>query len=176
LAGFRVAPDLIAFLNGAQRLTDALLATGEPGLDYTLRPCTAHPDCDGQVPIRIKLDGKEMPPNSAVRVQFHWPAGPGERPGADGTRVPTGGSYGFGSFEGLWGVFRFFQTADKRPLGTGRIVWSEIRGLGNARPQPLDPPVKIDLLGINPANDVLNPSFLQALQAGSCPNRAVIPE
>jgi type VI secretion system protein ImpL len=175
LAGFKVAPELIGFLNAAQRLANALFVNGEPRLDYTLRPCTAHPECDGQLPIKMTLDGKEMQPNSAIRVQFHWPAAPGERMGAEGFRVFSSGSNGFGSFDGLWGVFRLFQYADKRPLGTGRIVWSEIRGLGNARPQRLDPSVKIDLLGVTPNTDVLNPSFFEGLQPASCPTRAAIP-
>src|ERR1039458_7711636 len=170
----RANPDLVKLLNAAQRLTDAFFTGADPHFQYTLRPCTAHPECDTTQPIKLVLDGKELSPDNVMRVQFHWPAAQGERMGAEALRVFSAGSNGFGNFDSMWGVFRLFQSADPRPLGSDRVVWSRSRGLGTAKPQALDPPVKLDLVGVTPATDVLNPAFFQGLQASSCPTKAVI--
>jgi type VI secretion system protein ImpL len=167
LPGYHVSPELLRFLNAAQQLTDALVPGGEVHAEYTLRPCSAHPECDG---LKLTLDGKEMSPGSVMQVPFSWPAASPDRRGADAMRVSPFG-YGLGHFNGLWGVFRLFQSADARPLGSARVTWSEIRGRGKAIAQKLTPPAQVDLVGLTPRTDVLNPSFFKDLQ--TCPNQAI---
>ena len=168
LPGYHVSPDLIKFLNAAQQLTDGFFAGGELHVDYTLRPCSVHPECDG---LKLTLDGKEISPTSVMQVSFRWPAASTDRIGVEATRVLPGGSYGFGQFDDLWGVFRFFQSADGRPLGSARVTWCVIRGGGKAKEQQLNPPAQIDLVGVTPRTDVLNPAFFKDLQA--CPVHAI---
>jgi type VI protein secretion system component VasK len=159
--GFSVTPELLNFVNSAQKLTGAFFASAEPAVEFTLRPT------EGQsIKIELTLDGRKM--EGVFQVKFRWP---GEPKGALG-RVVSPATYGFGNFDDSWGTFRLFQNADTRPLGSGKVVWSVIRGLGNAKPQPLDPPVRVDIVGNSSALDVLNPMFFQGLH--SCPVKAVV--
>ena len=176
LPGYHVSQGLIDFLNAAQQLSDAFFPGGEPHFEYALRPCTGQPGCEGQIPIRLMLDGKEMSTTSVVQVQFQWPAATAHLMGADAKLIlPGAASYGFGNFVGLWGVFRLFQTAERRPLGSPMVVWTESRGSGDANPQLLTPPVKLDLVGVTPRTDVLNPEFFSGLRPSSCPKHAIAP-
>lgn len=176
LPGYHVSQRLIDFLNAAQRFADAFFSGGELHFEYALRPCTGQSGCEGQIPIRLVLDGKEMSTTSVVQVQFQWPAATADRMGADAKLIlPGGGSYGFGNFPGLWGAFRLFHTAQRRPLGSAIVVWTESRGSGDAQPQPLSPPVRLELVKVSQKTDVLNPEFFNGLRPSSCPKQAIGP-
>jgi type VI protein secretion system component VasK len=171
LKDVKVAPELVAFLTRTQQVTNAFFGEGRatPQLTYTLRR--------GQEPMigfQLMLDGKPLDSQDAVRRTFLWPA-QGADIGGKGI-VMVGGvrAGGFGSFPGLWGVFKLFQIADERPLGNRKVQWSKNRGIGGGEAQILDPPAKVEFNDFPGGVDVFNPKFFEALQ--QCPKRAVVPE
>lgn len=170
LQGYKVAPELVEFLNRAQQLTTVFFSDAgmiQPKVKYVLRPVPKQP-----VVIKLTLDGAELNSQNPLQKTFYWPASGGATLGADGTMISGPLTTGFGHFEGTWGVFRLFQYADERPYGTKIVQWSEIRGLGGARPQPLIPPAKVEFVEFPNGVDLFNPKFFETLQ---CPKRAVIP-
>lgn len=165
LQGMKVNPDLLVFLNRSQGLTDALFGENTLKFRYVLRPER------GSIGFRLILDGSQLQSTDPLQKTFNWPALPGARPGAEGVLVVNGSSVGgFGRFDGLWGVFRLFKMAEERPLNMKNVQWSENRGLGGAAPQPIDPPVKLQILEFPGGADLFNPKFFAGLQ---CPKTAV---
>jgi type VI secretion system protein ImpL len=169
LQGMKVAPELLIFLGRAQQLTNVFFAEGgmiQAKVKYVLRPVPGQ-----TIAIRLTLDGSELSSQNPLQKTFYWPAPAGVMPGAVGTVEAGGLSTGFGRFDGLWGVFRLFQNADERPLGSHPVQWSEIRGRGGAEPQKLTPPAKVEFVELPGGQDLFNPKFFDDLQ---CPKRAVI--
>jgi type VI secretion system protein ImpL len=169
LQGMKVAPDLLSFLGRSQQLTDVFFAEGgmmQAKLKYVLRPVPGQ-----TIAIRLMLDGSELSSQNPLQKTFYWPALAGATPGAIGTVEAGGFSTGFGRFDGLWGVFRLFQNADPRPLGSHMVTWSEIRGRGGAEPQKLNPPAKVEFVDFPGGFDLFNRRFFDELR---CPNKAVI--
>ncbi len=161
---------LLTFFNHAQKITDAFFApnntTSQPRLTYSLRPAAGQSQ-----PIHLVLDGKDM--NSAVsklRTVFEWPAPPGAIAGATAEQGSSDFPRPFGQYDGIWGVFRFFQYADKRGLEEKRVQWSEVRGRGGASPQRLSPPAAVDFVDFPGGVDLFNPKFFETLR---CPSQAV---
>jgi type VI protein secretion system component VasK len=170
LKDVKVTPELVAFLTHAQQVTNAFFAEGAttPKLRYVLRPVPG--DAIG---FKLKLDGKELDSQNALRSTFFWPAPPGTEGGAEGNIVIRGTPVGFGYFpKMMWGVFRFFQIADDRPLNSRDVQWSKNRGL-SGEPQPLPAPVKVHFVEFAGEVDIFNPKFFETLQ---CPKKAVVPE
>jgi type VI protein secretion system component VasK len=168
LQGMKVAPELLQFLNRAQELADVMFSEGgmiQPRLRYVLRPVPGQ-----NIGIRLVLDGTELTSQNPLQKTFYWPATGGAMPGAEGTVQAGTFTTGFGRFEGLWGVFKLFQNADDRTFGAKQVQWSEIRGLGGAARQPLNPPAKVEFVEFPGGKDLFNPSFFEALQ---CPRKAV---
>jgi len=166
--GLKVTPELIAFLNRAQSLTSVMFSENgmmQPRLRYVLRPSPGQ-----SITIRVLLDGEEFTSANPLQKTFFWPAPAGARAGAEGTIEAGAFSSGFGKFDGIWGVFRLFQSADERPYGMRFVQWSEIRGRGGAVAQRLNPPVKVELVEFPGGVDLLNPKFFETLR---CPDRAV---
>src|SRR5262249_1048551 len=122
LQGFKVVPELLAFLDRSQQLTASLFADNgmiQPKLKYVLRPVSGQ-----SISVKIELDGDLFDSHNPLQKTFYWPAPPGKNPGADGTLEAAGGfSTGFGRFDGVWGVFHLFQNADERPFGTKMVQW-----------------------------------------------------
>jgi len=171
LTGVRVSPDLLNFLNRAQQLTDLLYVYGTTitPTKYELWPV----EVQGAV-VRLVIDGTELNrAKSKLRSTFYWPAPAGAKRGAEGNLIYTGEvGTGFGRFDGLWGVFRLFQFADERAGGALDVQWSQNRGLGSARPQPLTPPAKVQFAEFPDGVDLFNPKFFEALR---CPQGPVLP-
>ena len=167
----QASPSLIAFLNQAQRITDSFFPAGslQPRLTYSLRPVP------GSGPAtRLVIDGKEL--NSGVsklRTAFEWPATSGAVPGATGEQSSGGLQSGFGQYDGIWGVFRLFQNADRRGLDEKRVQWSEIRGRGGATAQKLTPPAVVEIVEFPGGVDLFNARFFDSLR---CPTEAVVRE
>ena len=164
-------PELVTFLTRTQQVTSAFFGEGRttPQLTYTLRR--------GQEPMigfQLILDGKPLDSQDPLRRTFVWP-GQGADVGGKGILM-AGGSRagGFGSFPGLWGVFKLFQIADERSLGNRKVQWSKNRGVGGGEAQILDPPAKVEFSDFPGGVDIFNPRFFDALQ--QCPKRAVVPE
>jgi hypothetical protein len=140
----------------------------QPKLKYVLRPV------QGQtIGIKLVMDGIELNSESPLQRTFYWPAAPGAKQGAEGTVEAGTFSAGFGRFDGLWGVFRLFQNADERTIGSREVQWSEIRGRGGAATQKLNPPAKVEFVELPGSEDLFNPRFFIDLQ---CPKRAVVVE
>lgn len=168
LQGMKVAPELVQFLTGAQQLTDVFFAEGgmmQPKLRYVLRPVSGQ-----NIIVRLILDGKELSSQDPLQKTFYWPAPAGSTAGAEGMVQAGTFTTGFGRFDGLWGVFKLFQNADDRAFGGKVVTWSEIRGLGKAVAQPLNPPAKVEFVEFPGGKDLFNPAFFQSLQ---CPRKAV---
>jgi len=171
LQGMKTAPELLSFLSRSQELTNVFFPDGsmmQPKLKYVLRPVPGQP-----IGIKLVLDGIELNSQSPLQRTFYWPAAAGAKPGAEGTVEGGALTTGFGLFDGLWGVFRLFQSADERALGTHLVQWSEIRGRGGAQRQKLDPPAKVEFVELPGNVDLFNPMFFRELQ---CPKRAVVVE
>jgi type VI secretion system protein ImpL len=166
-APLQVRTELIDFLNRAQSITDIFFNAGahEPQFTYSLRPVKQNTLLKLELGGRV-LDQKE----SMFQKDFIWP-GSGEATGA----VFAGeNQFGFGSYPGIWGVFRLFQYADDRPVGEKVVTWSRQAGTGiNAQPQPMTP-VKVQFVQFPGGQDIFNPHFLPASM--NCPRQAVGPQ
>jgi type VI secretion system protein ImpL len=165
-------PELIDFLNRAQMLSNAFFsgASKTPRLTYSLRP-----RFDGSaenLAIELEIDGKSVAftKQSQLQRQFVWPAGAGVKAGAVG-RVKVGPSfaYPFASRGGLWGVFRIFGDAEPRPAGEKTAQWKYARG-SDGRREPIEPPVRLDIVEFPGGVDLFNPSVFEGLR---CPVKAV---
>jgi type VI protein secretion system component VasK len=164
-----VSPELLEFLNRSQEITDAFFPgnSASPKLEYSLRPVSSQTS-----KLIFVIDGVTMnATESALQMSFSWP-GPDASRGAEGKVLAGGQEFGFARYPGLWGAFHLFRAADQRTLKAPEVTWSQISGIG-ALPQPLRPPVKVQILSFPGGIDVLNPAFFRTL---TCPSKAVVTE
>ncbi len=164
----QVTTDLVAFLNGAQRISDAFYTPGSSQirLGYTMRP-----KMDSKEAIlEIEVDGQPHTWTSGLQKAFFWPAPPGTKdPGAI-VRVRVGNvTIPVASQGGLWGIFRAMRDAEPRALGAKLVEWKQIRG-GNGRLEPISPPARVEIVEFPGNADLFNPKFFETLH---CPVSAV---
>lgn len=148
----------VSFFNNAAHFSDALYANGtsqEPKLTFALQPVFSS---DIQT-VTLAIDGQAATfhPGSAAQ-QFVWP-------GAGGVRMVahSGADAMYPSYDGLWGVFQFFNDADK-PVPSPE--WMLKSGLSN-KPvtspltnQPIVVHFNVDMLGNPP---VFQKGYFQTL-------------
>jgi len=122
-AGINLNPAFVAFFNRAAGLSDALYAGGvqEPHLTYTLKPVPS----EGIQGITLRLDGLVLTASATDTTpkQFTWP-GTSVREAKASVRF-GGTDLGWSTHEGLWGVFQFFEEAERwQPAGAGyQLEW-----------------------------------------------------
>jgi len=167
LQGLKVAPELLTFLNRAQDLKKTFFTeSGIQRIRYVLRRVP-----NQTIGVQLVLDGQELAPQESLQKTFYWPTAPGVPSGAAGNVIGKDSSFGFGSFNDLWAVFRLFQNADERPLLKREVQWSQIRGRGGAAFQPINPPARIEVVEFPGGVDLFNPKFFDDLR---CPGRAAL--
>ncbi len=153
-----VTARFLAFFNNAARFSNALYANGtsqDPKLRFALQPAFSS---DVQN-VQLMIDGQtaNFTPNSPAQ-QFTWPGTGGVR-----LTVKSGSDFIYPNYDGLWGVFEFFQDAD-RPLPNPE--WMLKSGRSN-KPvtspltnQPIDVRFNVDMLGAPP---IFQKGFLREL-------------
>ena len=168
----QVAPEMLAFLNRAQAVTDAFYPAGatQPQLTYTLRPKLD--SSFASFILELVIDGRSYQWNNGLQKQFSWPAPPGTKETGAKAQIRTGPvAYPFSSRGGLWGIFRILADAEPRPLGSRTVEWKYVRGGSGGRQEPIEPaPVRMEIVDFPGGVDVFNPRFFDALQ---CPAKAV---
>jgi type VI secretion system protein ImpL len=161
--------ELLDFLNRSQDITKAFYSDGgaAPRLVYSVRP-KMDPNSDQVIRLRIDGQEREFSAASQLRQRFVWPASPGAPAGAVGRTGTRTSSAGFSSHEGGWAVFKFFGDAETRPARNRLIEWKKGRGpSGNF--EPIEPPVRLEVVDFPGDVDVFNPSFLSGY---GCPKKA----
>ncbi|MFL6449173.1 MAG: ImcF-related family protein [Bryobacteraceae bacterium] len=158
----QASPELLTFLNQAQRITDAFYPSGAPPahFNYALRP---NLDAASQDWLFVwEADGKKQTWSKDYRRQapFAWPAA---------KDIERGGKLGWGqgapnvlySWGGLWGIFRVMDYAEPRTLGNKVIRW-KYTALGS-RHEPIVPaPIDVELVDLPAGIDVFNRDLLGA--------------
>ena len=104
-----------------------------------------------------------------LREQFSWPAPSptnAEAVGRSGARSLTSA---FSTQQGPWAVFRLLGDADERPLGQKTFIWTATRGASGQRLEPLDTPVRLNMVEFPGGFDVFNRKFYTDFR---CPSAA----
>ncbi len=109
-------PGFVAFFNRMAAFSNALYTgSTDPHFTYSLKPVPS----EGIQSVTLNLDGQSITYSggNAAAKQFTWPA---PQPGVRAT-AKFGGSteITWATYPGLWGVFRFFNKAE-RPVGPGQ--------------------------------------------------------
>jgi type VI protein secretion system component VasK len=130
-------------------------------MSYTLRPFF---EPNSEQVIQLNMDGHivEFSRTHLVREDFDWPAAAEssrQAVGRSGTRTT---SFPFSSQGGLWAVFKMFADAEPRSLGQSRVEWKKARGV-SGRLEPIEPPVRLDILAFPGGTDVFNPRFFESV-------------
>jgi len=166
----QVTQDLLAFLNRAQAAADVFYGGGatQPQLTYTLRP-KLDPSLKDSI-LELEIDEKPYPWTIGLQKQFTWPAPPGtQNPGAIARLRTAGTAFPFASEGGIWGIFRILGDAEARDLGAKVVEWKYSRGR-SGRPEPIEPPIELEIVNFPGGVDVFNPKFWAGFQ---CPSLAV---
>jgi type VI secretion system protein ImpL len=162
----QVNPAFLSFFTRAMNLQRALYSGG-PGqiqYKYALRP---HPT-DTVAGLTMSIDGQPLTYSggNAPFKQFTWPGTAAQ--GVTLTVKITGGSdLGFPAYDGAWGVFHFFDDADKwqQTGSTYNIEW--VLRIAGGRPvtapsgKPVTVQFDLDTLGAPP---ILQKGYLGSLQ------------
>jgi type VI secretion system protein ImpL len=163
-------PEFLQFVNRMSQVQDALYAGGSTQLQmhYTLRPT---PGQNVQA-ITLDIDGQKITATGKPEAkQFLWPGPAGSQ--ATVVTVKAGANIPFGSYEGLWSVFRLMYDTDPHPAGSRSLEWSHVRQ-GHGQPQtPTDAEgkpitMRIDVVEFPNGVDVFDKSFFNI----RCPGRA----
>ena len=166
-----VSPDMLAFLNRAQAITDSFYPAGatQPQFTYTLRPRLDSSYKDSI--LELEVDGRSHQWTTSLQKQFAWPGTADPNSLGAVVRIRTGAvSVAVASRAGLWGIFRVIGDAEPRPVGSKVVEWKTVRG-GDGRPEPIQPgPVKLEIVEFPGGVDLFNPKFLDGLR---CPGTAV---
>ncbi len=169
-AKLQLAPEMLAFLNRAQQITDAFYPGGatQPQFTYTLRP---KPDpAFKNMLIELDVDGQAHQWTTSLQKQFSWPAPQGAKEiGAKGWLRTGSVSVPFASRGGVWSIFRIMGDAEPRPLSGKLVEWKYLRG-GDGRVEEIQPPVRVEIVEFPSGVDVFNPKFFSGLE---CAARAV---
>lgn len=139
----------LAFFNNAARFSNSVYSNGasqDPKLTFSLQPAFS---ADIQnVALTVNGQTGNFKPNSSAQ-QFSWPgAGTGIR-----LTVKSGSDFIYPNYDGLWGVFEFFNDADKPlpspewMLKSGRSDKPVTSPLNN---QPIIVHFNVDMLGNPP--------------------------
>jgi type VI secretion system protein ImpL len=158
----KVTPDLLAFLNNAQKVTDAFYSSGavSPQLNYALAP--TDPVSKDRI-IEFEVDGQVFQWISAYRHGFTWPAPAAAKEGAVGRIRGPSGVYPFASEPGTWAIFRILRSAEPRQASAKTVEWKFIRARDGGRLEPIEPSVRLDISEFPKAVDVFHPSFFSGL-------------
>ena len=167
----QVTPEMLAFLNRAQSISDAFYPAGasQPQFTYTLRP-KIDPSYRDAV-LELDVDGQTHVWTSSLQKQFTWPSPAGKGNTGVVGRIKSGSlSFPFASRGGAWGIFRVMGDAEPRSLGSKLIEWKHVRG-GDGRLEEIQPaPVRLEIVEFPGGVDLFNPKFFEGLQ---CPAKAV---
>jgi type VI protein secretion system component VasK len=167
----QATPEMLAFLNDAQSISDAFYPAGanQPQFTYTLRP-KIDPSYRDAV-LELDVDGQTHIWTTSLQKQFTWPSPSGKgNAGVVGRIKLESLSFPFASRGGTWGIFRVMGDAEPRPLGSKLVEWKHVRG-GDGRLEEIQPaPVRLEIVEFPGGVDLWNPKFFEGLQ---CPARAV---
>jgi type VI protein secretion system component VasK len=167
----RISQEFLDFLNYAQQVTSTFFPNGDatPAMTYTLRP---YFEPNSEQVIDLNLDGKRVvfSRTHLVREDFDWPASSESARQAVGRWGSKSANISgpFSSQTGLWAVFRLFADAEPRASRQSRVEWKKARG-ASGRLEPIEPPVRLDILSFPGGIDVFNSVFFQSVH---CPSRA----
>jgi len=122
----KLTPEFLQFFNRMMSISEALYGEGTTlRLRYGLRTL-ASPNIQN---ITLEIDGDTIA-GAGQGKTFAWPGASGSQ--RVRARVLAGANVTFGSYDGMWGIFRWFGDADPRPPGTKVIQFSRVRqGRGN---------------------------------------------
>ena len=159
----RVTAPFLSFFNHAIDLQRALYPAGggSPQFHYALRPIST----ENVSSIALSIDGKSLnfSGGAAEFSPLTWPGTSGQ--GVRLTvKIPGGAELGFPSYDGMWGVFRFF--ADGAVLHHNGSVYTLQWVLGGDRPvtAPNGKPVTVQFaLDTQGAAPVMEKGFLPNL-------------
>jgi type VI secretion system protein ImpL len=166
----QVTPDLLAFLNRAQSVTDIFFAAGpQPQFSYTFRPKLDSRLKDST--LELDVDGRPFQWTTPLQHQFSWPAPPGSKETGAVARLRSGSAlvFAFASRGGIWGVFRILNDAEPREMGAKLVEWRYTTGSAGRR-EPMSVPVQLEIVGFPAGQDVFHPKFWEGLR---CPSVAV---
>lgn len=164
------SPEFIQFLNKMTAVQDALFSGGTPQLQmhYTLRPM---PGQNVQA-ITLDIDGQKVTASGKPEAkQFAWPGPAGGQELV--VTVKAGANIPFGSYQGLWSIFRLMNDSDPRAAGSKTVEWSHVRQ-GHGQPQtPTDADgkpitMRMEIAEFPNGIDVFDRSFFNI----RCPGRA----
>jgi type VI secretion system protein ImpL len=119
-----LSSEFLRFMTAAGRISDRFFADGgsQPRVRYTLRP-VANNVVKG---VELQIDGDRLSGRDQSKV-FTWPG-----PGGARLDVRHSGTTNFGSYNGVWAVFRLM--ADGTRAGGGILFDKTRAGRGNAEP------------------------------------------
>ena len=145
----QVTPEMLAFLNRAQSITDVFYPGGatQPQFTYTLRPQLDHRL--KEFTLELEIDGQPYQ-LTVLRKAFNWPPPPGTKNVGAVARLRSTTSnvgFAFASRGGIWGIFRILGDAEPRELNARLVEWKNTSG-GVGRPEPITPaPVQLEIVG-----------------------------
>ena len=139
-------PEMLAFLNRAQAITDAFFPGGatQAHFTYTLRPRLD--SLFGNSTVELDIDGQLYQWTNSLQHQFSWPALPGAKESGGRARIKGSASFAFASRGGLWGIFRIMGDAEPRENANKTVEWKYLRA-GDGRKEPIEPaPVRLEIV------------------------------
>lgn len=160
--------DFVGFFKRAVALSEAFYqgGSGVPHLEFSLQPIPMQ----GVDSLTLTIDGQSLKyPGSRSPTRFIWPGG---SPQGVNLNVKVGGAPISANEQGLWGVFKFFASAQNwESNGTGANLEWEVRSqvaFGRDAVKSQGPPAKVRLyLDAGTATDVFRPSYLSSIRCVS---------
>ncbi len=159
-----VRPQFLTFFEHAMDVQRALYAGGgsQMQLRYTLHPRAT----DNVTSLNLSIDGQTINYSGGAgqAIPFTWPGTAGQGVRLSVT-IPGGTQLGFPSYDGLWGVFRFFDDATVLQHNGNVLTLQWV--LGGERPVtgPNGKPVAVEFdLDTFAATPILEKGFLSSLR------------
>ncbi|MBI1355365.1 MAG: hypothetical protein GC160_13540 [Acidobacteria bacterium] len=150
-SGVTVQPAFLDFFNRAAGFSNSVYrgASGQAGLIYTMTAQSSEPNLQ----MTLSLDGRQLRTSAGEKTKdFVWPGS--AVTGASLAFSVGGQELSFGSYDGVWGTYRFFHDAD-RFAPTGEVYWIPRVGRGGKAVElpdgrPLTLPFRLDMKGAEP--------------------------
>jgi type VI secretion system protein ImpL len=163
----KLSDRFLRFFNGMARITEALFPPDGDRAQMQFKLIMQA--SQGIQSISGSVDGDEF---STGAKQYSWP---GQNPGIDLRVLQSGNinSSTFAKYEGVWGLFRWMQSAENRAAGSASFGFVNQRATRGSQPQPIldnGTPIKIQVVEFpNKVDTVFDKDFFTGLE---CPVRA----
>lgn len=162
---------LLLFMNKAQQISDAFFANGspQPSLSIEVRPELSS-SSEQVIVLNIHGQAITFSKSAKLRETISWPP-PSNAPELVSGRTGAAGlTAAFSVHQGPWALFRLLGDADDRPVLQRSLVWTATRGRTGERAEPLDVPVRLNIIEFPGGVDVFNKKSFSGLR---CPAEAV---